>query len=502
MMKYNLIATMFIAFTISALQLNGQNLTLEECGTGDSPEHISKWLQSIDHDAIRFENNDTTWMAAQLFLIHHPNGNVGILIDSLMSTMRVLNRRFAPAKMQFYLAGPPKFIPNADWASPPSKQMFEDVIDSFNIARVVNIYFTNLGSQGLCGYAYYPNSGPGQTVRRGAAVMSYSCSQPNSGTLAHELGHFFSLPHPFQGTSGNPQSPTAERVTRDFQEVQPRLAANCNSTGDFFCDTPADPYGARWQCISNPATFDINGDRFFADSTLVMSYAANNCRDIFSQQQMNAMNLTIASQSASRGYLTVFPKPTPDAITALPTPTIPADGETGLHPNFIHLHWTAVSGAEWYHVTIRRSSLPNILTFDTLVSATSMSIYNNKLLSNTSYQWAVRPANRVDYMPKAFNWQTFTTGQPTAASLREYQADELAFYPNPVGQQDVLKLLNPIQESTTVVVSNLQGQTVLQFDLAPGTHHLALESRLSAGTYIFRMMSRHKQQTQRIVVMP
>lgn len=477
-------------------------LPFEECGTGDAPHYIAKWLQSINHNEVNFENNDTTWMAAQLFLIHHPNGNIGILIDSLMKTFEVLNRRFAPAKMQFYLAGAPRFIANADWSSPPNKQMFENVIDSFNLPRVVNIYFTNLGGQGLCGYAYYPNSGPGQTIRRGAAVMSYACSQPNSGTLAHELGHFFSLPHPFQGTSGNPQSATAERVTRDFQEVLPRLAANCNSTGDFFCDTPADPYGNRWQCVSNPATFDINGDRFYADSTLIMSYAANTCRDVFSQQQMNAMNLTIETQAASRGYLTAFPKPNLTAITTLPEPTIPANGETGLHPNFIHLHWTAVSSAEWYHVTIRRSNLPNTLTFDTLVSGSSMSIYNNKLLPNTSYQWAVRPANRIDYMPKSFNWQTFITGQPTAASLKEYQADEQAFYPNPVSKQSILKLINPIEAPVTVLVSNLQGKTVLKLELEPGDHGLALDGRLNAGTYIFKFVNSNKQQTQRIVVMP
>lgn len=48
--------------------------------------------------------------------------------------------------------------------------------------------------------------------------------------LPHEIGHHFSLYHPFDYNGG-----AKELVKRD-------TGANCETTGDFLCDTPADPY--------------------------------------------------------------------------------------------------------------------------------------------------------------------------------------------------------------------------------------------------------------------
>lgn len=478
---------------------------VDDCGTGDTPPHVSEWLQKLDHAQWAIENtsNDTTWLAAQIFLVHAPTGAPAITLDSLKRTFAVLNRRYAPAKIQFYQAGMPRYIVNQIWSNPPDKQIATLMIDSFNLNRVVNIYFTNLGSQGLCGYAYYPNSGPGGAISRGAAMMSYSCSGPESGTLAHELGHFFSLPHPFQGTSTDPASPTAERVTRNFNETAPRFSANCNTTGDFFCDTKADPYSARWQCLSNPAVLDINGDRFFADSSLVMSYAANTCRDIFSEQQMNAMNATIANGSAPRGYLLARQRPITSAITTVAAPVTPAIGATDVQPNFAHFNWTPVPGATFYHVRIKRAIISTLVK-DTVVAGTFLSVYDNKMNVNTDFEWSVTPHNENDFfVVKPITWYGFRTSTRTATNVFENQLNDLSIFPNPAQAGNSLTILRKADEALNVFIYDLQGKQVFNQVLAYGEKTVDLPAHLTTGTYLIRLQnSQGQNKTHKILLMP
>lgn len=487
---------------LTSISVSAQELGTASCGTGDTPPHVAQWLMSIDHTAPQTENTDTTWLGLQLHLVHAPGGPFGIRLDSLMRSMAVLNRRFAPARMQFYLASMPKVIINSVWASPPNKQVSSTMMDSFNQNRVVNVYFANLASQDLCGYAYYPGSGPGGVISRGGAMMSYSCSSPSFGTLAHELGHYFSLPHPFQTTANDPLSAMAERVTRNFNEVAPRLPANCYTTGDFFCDTKADPYSSRWNCVSTPASFDLNGDRFFADSSLVMSYAANTCRDIFSAEQNAAMRETIETNSSPRGYLTFLPRPQPAAIVEQPSLTIPADGETGLHPNFIHLHWTAVQGASWYHVRVKRTTV-SALTKDTLVQGTSMSILDNKLFENQDYEWSVQAVNENDFQPKAVSWNSFTTGLRTATSVANLPSKDIIIYPNPIQQGGYVSIGNTSTMPMKVEIRNLQGQLVMRNELPTGIQKLKLSENMAAGTYLVQILTNQGKYTSyRLVILP
>lgn len=500
-MKTGLFSSFFAALCIILAPAQAQ--LVDDRGTGNTPPHVSAWLQKLDHAQSATENtsNDTTWLATQIFLVHAATGAPAMTLDSLKRSFEVLDRRFAPAKIQFYQAGMPRYIVNQIWSNPPDKQISTLMIDSFNLTRVVNIYFTNLASQGLCGYAYYPNSGPGGTISRGAAVMSYPCSGPESGTLAHELGHFFSLPHPFQGTSGNPAGPMAERVTRNVNETAPRLSANCQTTGDFFCDTKADPYSARWQCLSNPATFDINGDRFFADSSLVMSYAANNCRDVFSDQQMNAMRATVANGSSPRGYLISRQRPITNVITNEAVPITPAIGASNVQPNFAHFNWTAVPGATFYHVRIKRAILPAILK-DTVVAGTFLSVYDNKMNINTDFQWSVTPHNENDFViSKPIVWYNFRTSNRTATPVFENQNNNFLIFPNPVQAGNALTILHNSETPLTVFVYDLQGKQVFNQVIAASEKTVTLPAYLPAGPYLIRLQDVLGQnKTQKILL--
>ncbi|MEL6863107.1 MAG: T9SS type A sorting domain-containing protein [Bacteroidota bacterium] len=123
-----------------------------------------------------------------------------------------------------------------------------------------------------------------------------------SETFAHEIGHFFTLPHTHRNTNQDPMFGNAdglnvpcrrEAVTRNITNDPACFPwpwnppfSHCSFTGDGFCDTPADP--TDWPgCPYNDGGVDFNGDPFDPDETNVMSYYS--CRSMFSPSQVDAM---------------------------------------------------------------------------------------------------------------------------------------------------------------------------------------------------------------------
>lgn len=149
--------------------------------------------------------------------------------------------------------------------------------------KVINIYFFNTVSYGgspVCGYSHFPPS-------IDEIVISNSCAT-NGSTLAHEFGHYFSLPH----THGNGS------FTDELAD-----GSNCEYAGDELCDTPADPNLSGK--VDNTCTYigteqDVNGDPFDPQVSNIMSYSLKKCRNLFTVLQYERMNL---SMQFDRNYL-------------------------------------------------------------------------------------------------------------------------------------------------------------------------------------------------------
>jgi PKD repeat protein len=111
--------------------------------------------------------------------------------------------------------------------------------------------------------------------------MANSCAT-NGSTLSHEMGHFFALSH----THGN---------SNDIASTEELVnGSNCESTGDFICDTPADPQlgasNVSFNCQYTGFAQDINEDFYQPDPTNIMSYSRKECRTFFSPQQYARIN--------------------------------------------------------------------------------------------------------------------------------------------------------------------------------------------------------------------
>ena len=161
-----------------------------------------------------------------------------------------------------------------------------------NVAGVINIYTLPSSDKpkASANWARFPR----KKAWRQHVVMRYGSILGKGNTvLTHELGHWFGLKHTFSKD---------ELVKRD-------AGRNCESAGDGFCDTPADPKHDP-DVTGDPVDDDCNyilsdqdehGHTYRPDTRNFMSYYGK-CRNRFSLQQQRKILRTYLLLDEFRGY--------------------------------------------------------------------------------------------------------------------------------------------------------------------------------------------------------
>jgi len=378
--------------------LQAQNTPFLPCGSGPVPAQNLQWIEQMRQAGLinseQPESPEPVYhLPLSIHLLSRDDGGGTMDLAVLLQTLCELNDKFRPSGLQFYLKGNVNYIFSTYYYNLPDYPSSFALNDQYNVARSINVYFVNLGVMGLCGFANYPNTGmPNDPLRQGAVYLGISCAGIGNTILAHELGHFLNLPHPFEETSAQPSAIWAERVTRNPQEPPPRYSANCAMAGDRFCDTRADYRDARWNCPSQPTATDINGDLFNPDETLYMSYSYDLCANRFSGEQGQAMRATVSGPSPSRGYLMTPPMLPFDTLVGTTQVVYPADSSSGHPVNWLHIRWRRVYGAEKYAVRVRR---PTGTIAEWMVDGgdTSFLYTGSQLRPLFTYRISVKPIN-------------------------------------------------------------------------------------------------------------
>ena len=302
-----LIAFLFaIIFIVSISASFAQNHT---CGT------------TIDEQVSTYEHvkNKAGWLAElrspnpfivplQFHIIGANNGAFALDSALVFDELARMNVLYADANIQFTHCGVIHYIYDNDYLT-FIKNVDELLCDIHDVVDAINIYFApsveRTDGEGICGYAY--NYDIKQRV-----IMDNGCST-NGSTLAHELGHSFSLLHTHSSSFG--------------QELVD--GSNCFSAGDMICDTPADPRLSsdivNSSCVYTGTELDPQNQPYMPEPRNVMSYSRKSCRTMFSpdqQEQMQAYHMsfqdrltcvpdTSISSTVDRPFSEVFITPNP-----------------------------------------------------------------------------------------------------------------------------------------------------------------------------------------------
>ena len=171
-------------------------------------------------------------------------------------SLNILNSQYLPSGIQFTLhpdynemlhdtiSGFDGFFENATVNNLPTAN---DIKEKYNIQNVLNIYTTDcLGfggittgyttcASGLLGFSLYPwnlkSNEPGIFIVHKDMPGSDDHGDPNISTLAHEIGHFFSLLH-INGIWFWDE----DNIPRELVD-----GSDCDIHGDLICDTPGSP---------------------------------------------------------------------------------------------------------------------------------------------------------------------------------------------------------------------------------------------------------------------
>ncbi|WP_185956482.1 T9SS-dependent choice-of-anchor J family protein [Changchengzhania lutea] len=268
-----------------SFQISGQNTLDTSCGTITTEQSL-EYFKHIKSQIKVHEQNFMTLATAKssskrevinsipvkAHIIRTSNGTGGFNNSDLDAAIAHMNSIYADAYMEFFLCDGINYIHDDAYYS-FNKSTEGDLTETHNVNGLINIYFTNHitnnSDTSICGYT-------NNEARNDFIVIKNDCAKNNS-TLAHEMGHFFSLMH----THGPDDIElTTERVD----------GSNCDTDGDGICDTPADPLLTHTTvnnfCQYTGDKTDANGDTYAPDTNNIMSYSRKGCRNQFTPQQL------------------------------------------------------------------------------------------------------------------------------------------------------------------------------------------------------------------------
>ena len=254
--------------------------TVEPCGFNCTHNDMDL-LKTISKGSIDYSARTTvTQVPISLNVIRNDDGSNDLTSEQIQIQFNTTNQMYLGAGIEFVICGDVNYVNSTSLSSADGVDRY-NLKNAYNRDNVINMYVTSsivINQTNVCGFAYYPG---GEEV----VFLTNNCFR-NGSTLPHELGHFFSLIH----THGASNSPNGTDELAD--------GSNGATTGDMIQDTPSDPKLSGYvdyYCNYTGDFLDDNGEPHNPDANNTMSYSRKECRNIFSQGQLDRMNYALVT---------------------------------------------------------------------------------------------------------------------------------------------------------------------------------------------------------------
>lgn len=263
----------FIFISFLSLPFLSFSQSNDDCGTTIAEQATTyEFVQKQRSQTFVKTRTAATDVPIKIHIIGASNGALAIDSSDVFDELAIVNDLYAEANINFVQCGNINYIYDNDYVT-FTKYTDEVICDINDNPTAINIYFVpnlikivNGVQEDLCGYAYNFDI-------KNRLLMDKGCSI-NGSTLAHELGHSFSLLHTHSTSNG-------------YEHAN---GSNCSIAGDLLCDTPADPKlsssTVNTSCEYTGGELDNQQNPYNPDTENIMSYSRKSCRIHFSPKQL------------------------------------------------------------------------------------------------------------------------------------------------------------------------------------------------------------------------
>lgn len=449
--------------------------------------------------------SEVTFIPIVFHLIANEKGIGRVKESAVLDQMCQLNKDFASENIQF-------FIKDLNYID--DGQLYNDHNDDRDRLRqerdnnALNVFIVNDANNGstldngvTLGY-YDP--------QRDWLVMRRDEINSRSIVLTHEVGHFFGLLHPYNGWDFEPWEEAVHgnpAPARSPRGVATELAdgSNCERSGDFLCDTPADYFFAFEydDCDFTERVLDPNGEQVDPDELNYMANFLRGCernKYYFSAEQSAIMQMNL--QDPARNYLRNNFTPTDAGSPKAPVLELPGNESTVATFNLVTFEWSNTESATQYIFEIDRTRSFNVQPIIKITDEPFLELSN--LNPKREYYWRVRPFNAYETCTEFSPPVSFTTGERLDTTQFE-QIEALNIFPNPVQAQNTLTIELETQRNFTanIFIYDMIGQLVLEHKtpISPAERFVEFDvRRFSTGIYTVMVVTDEQEIVKPFVV--
>lgn len=530
-----------LLLSLSPLSINAQNDKRPiSCGT--SPDDLHTLFETMKTQRERYGSTLQTrgavaYVPVCLHLVAKADGTGRVNESKVLDMIDQWNLTYSAngLEMQFYIKYL-NYVDNDNLYNTPRALSGANRAFIVRKSDALNVFICGTADDGTdpnsVTLAYYLNRFSSDDAPYAAdwVVMRYQeAARENSSTVEHEIGHFFTLPHtfngfecsPFRPTTASPCAPlsvncngrnyTVEKAARTGAD------ANCSTAGDGFCDTPADynfgiTKGTDWTNNNNPCVYngiakDPTCVAVNPDETNLMGYYIG-CQNKFSPSQVTAMK-TDYNNNVYRKYLRDGNVAQSTAAIGVATLVTPENNATTTAYNNLTFDWSDVSGAYGYvfEVSTFASFAANVkryVVYNSNITITGAGTGGTFLQANRAYYWRVRAFGRYVTGTNFTVENKFTTG--SANAVKEISGvEDFTVSPNPISQTSSVEIrLNSERPFSSIIKwTNIAGQVVktepLNFNQGLNAQLIDV-SELNSGLYILSIESEKGVLNKKVVV--
>ena len=495
---------------LSSLSVFSQMNFNGACGTSESYAAVKNLLESKAlYKKLEFSHTETIkYIPIKFHLIAKNDGTGRVKEYDILKQLCILNEDFSSTDFQFYAKDADfSYVNSSNIYDEPANSAFaKDQMQTLRDHQAINVFVVNEINNGAGGIgtplAYYQHDLDWIVIEKKEPKIG-------SNTLSHEMGHFFSLLHTYHGwgmggfntsSSGWPIAPIND-PSGGVTENQD--GSNCDSAGDFLCDTPPD-YGFGWldyTCNYTGGAKDPKGALVEPMEHNQMGSFVNGCYPYaFTADQANMMYADYTKPR--RNYINSNYIPNTTQITTQATLLTPENNSSSNSSSGVVLDWNDVPYADYYLLEVSRTSNFSQLNQTYIVTLSQKEL--PALTPDKNYFWKVTAFNEgascVDNLTSS-KWK-FKAGPLANSNIVEINTWDVT--PNPTSASN-LKLaidLNKALDITAQLVS-INGQVLFSNDLKITTGKQVItmpDTKVSNGTYFLRLISKDGMETRRVVI--